>query len=151
MLLSAWKMNEYIPAFLVKHLSQRISLQDRVVVVLGYTFKQDTDDTRDSLAPKLVRYLERSLPAEIRVSDHHLADPIPDAGNGIIKNWPLAEALRGAECVFVATNHTGYRAALRTLPPHVWIADLWNVGGADQVFYPAGALTEGASKPIMTA
>lgn len=151
MLLSAWKMNEYIPAFLVKHLGQRISLRDRVVAVLGYTFKQDTDDTRDSLAPKLVRYLERSLPAEIRVTDHHLADPIPDAGNGVIKNWPLEEALRGADCVFVATNHTGYREALRALPPDVWIADLWNVGGADQVFYAARALTEGTSKPIMTA
>jgi hypothetical protein len=85
------------------------------------------------------------------VTDHHLADPIPDAGNGIIKNWPLAEALRGADCVFVATNHTGYREALRALPPDVWIADLWNVGGADQVFYAARALTEGTSKPIMTA
>jgi len=143
MLLSAWKMNEYIPAFLVKHLGQRIALHDRRVAVLGYTFKQDTDDTRDSLAPKLVRYLERELPLEVRVSDHHLSNPICEAGADPIHNWPLVEALVGVDCVFVATNHTGYGEALRALAfvaPEVWIADLWNVGGADQVFYQAGAL-----------
>lgn len=147
MLLSAWKMNEYIPSFLVKHLGQRTPLHERVVAVLGYTFKKDTDDTRDSLAPKLVRYIERELPADIRVSDHHLGDPIADAGNGTLKNWPVDEALTGVDCVFVATNHTGYRAALRRLAeraPAAWVADIWNVGGADQVFYQAGALLDGA-------
>lgn len=143
MLLSAWKMNEYIPSFLVKHLMQRTPLHDRVVAVLGYTFKKDTDDTRDSLAPKLVRYIERELPADIRVSEHHLGDPIADAGNGTVKNWPVDAALTGVDCVFVATNHTGYQAALKRLAqraPDVWVADIWNVGGADQVFYQAGAL-----------
>ena len=57
LLLSAWKMNEYIPAFLVQHLKQRTEITDKVVTVLGYSFKKDTDDVRDSLAPKLVRYL----------------------------------------------------------------------------------------------
>ncbi|MEZ4462960.1 MAG: nucleotide sugar dehydrogenase [bacterium] len=143
MLLSAWKMNEYIPAFLVKHLGQRVALHDRRVAVLGYTFKQDTDDTRDSLAPKLVRYLERALPLEIRVTDHHLPDPIPDAGNGELRNWDLVDALTDVDCVFVATNHTAYRPALQALAlvsPETWVADLWNVSGADQVFFQAGAL-----------
>ena len=148
MLLSAWKMNEYIPSFLVKHLMQRAPIHDRVVAVLGYTFKKDTDDTRDSLAPKLVRYVERELPTEVRISDHHLNDPINDAGNGpaqdrAVRNWDVDEALTGVDCVFVATNHTGYRDALRRLAersPDVWVADIWNVGGADQVFYQAGAL-----------
>jgi UDP-N-acetyl-D-mannosaminuronic acid dehydrogenase len=143
MLLSAWKMNEYIPSFLVKHLMQRAPLHDRVVAVLGYTFKKDTDDTRDSLAPKLVRYIERELPAEVRISDHHLGDPIGDAGNGILKNWPADAALAGADCVFVATNHTGYREALLALAktrPDAWVADIWNVGGANKIFYQAGAL-----------
>lgn len=143
MLLSAWKMNEYIPAFLVQHLRQRTPIHDRRVVMLGYSFKQDTDDTRDSLAPKLYRYIERELPRELRVSDHHLPNPIPDAGNGEVPNWPVDEALAGADCVFVATNHSGYDRVLRRLAernPEAWVADIWNVGGADQVFYRAGAL-----------
>lgn len=145
MLLSAWKMNEYIPAFLVKHLMQRTGLHDQRVAVLGYTFKKDTDDTRDSLAPKLVRYIHRELPMEIRVTDHHLTDPIPDAGNGVIQNWSVDAALTDVDCVFVATNHSGYQEALRGLAdrhPEAWVADIWNVGGADQIFYQAKALLE---------
>lgn len=62
LLLSAWKMNEYIPAFLVQHLRQRTPLHDKRVALLGYSFKADTDDVRDSLAPKLYRYVDRETP-----------------------------------------------------------------------------------------
>jgi UDP-N-acetyl-D-mannosaminuronic acid dehydrogenase len=143
MLLSAWKMNEYIPNFLVKHLGQRTELHDRTVAVLGFTFKKDTDDTRDSLAPKLYRYIQRELPTVVRVTDHHLPPLIEDAQTGPVRNWPVDQALEGADCVFVATNHTGYDAALRRLAeqrPGAWVADLWNVGGIDKVFYRAGEL-----------
>ncbi|MEE2786484.1 MAG: nucleotide sugar dehydrogenase [Myxococcota bacterium] len=146
MLLAAWKMNEYIPAFLVEHLKQRSEIHDRIIVVLGYTFKKDTDDTRDSLAPKLVRYIERELPQEIRVSDHHLPDPIPDPGLTEHRNWTVETAFVGADCVFVATNHTGYHDALvhlATASPDTWVVDIWNVGGADRIFYQAGLLADG--------
>ena len=143
LLLSAWKMNEYIPAFLVKHLEQRTTLHDQRVAVLGYTFKRDTDDTRDSLAPKLIRYIERSLPIEVRVSDYHLPDPIPDAGNGDLVNWNAELALTDVDCVFVATNHSGYESTLGRLAirhPEAWVVDIWNVGGADKIFYRAAEL-----------
>jgi UDP-N-acetyl-D-mannosaminuronic acid dehydrogenase len=144
LLLSAWKMNEYIPAFLVQHLRQRTSLQDRRVAMLGYSFKADTDDVRDSLAPKLYRYLERETPLEIRVSDGNLPDPTPaESGTAPLRNWPLDEALAEVDCVFVATNHREYGPALQRLAltrPHAWVADIWNVGGIDQIFYQAGAL-----------
>ncbi len=141
MLLAAWKMNEFIPTFLVQHLKKRTQLHDRRVAVLGYTFKMDTDDTRDSLAPKLVRYIDRELPTEIRISDHNLKDPIP-VGEGI-RNWSADDACDGVDCVFVATNHTGYDRTLRNLAeraPDTWVVDIWNVGGADRIFYQAGAL-----------
>jgi UDP-N-acetyl-D-mannosaminuronic acid dehydrogenase len=143
MLLSAWKMNEYIPCFLVDHLLKRTQIHDRRVVLLGYSFKADTDDIRDSLAPKLHRYIHRQLPLEVRVSDDHLPNPIPDPANGAVRNWPIDEALAGAECVFVATNHSSYGEALRQLArrhPEAWVADIWNCGGIDQIFYQAGAL-----------
>jgi hypothetical protein len=78
----------------------------------------------------------------VRVSDHHLGDPIPDSDG--LKNWPLEDALAGADCVFVAMNHSAYRDALRRLArarPSAWVSDLWNMGGIDQIFYQAGALT----------
>jgi UDP-N-acetyl-D-mannosaminuronic acid dehydrogenase len=144
LLLSAWKMNEYIPAFLVQHLQQRTPIHDRRVAMLGYSFKADTDDVRDSLAPKLYRYIDRETPLEIRVSDGYLPDPVPaESGTGPLRNWPLEDALAEADCVFVATNHSQYAAALRTLAerrPECWVADIWNVGGIDQIFYQAGAL-----------
>ena len=144
MLLSAWKMNEFTPAMLVEQLMQRTKIHDNKVAVLGFTFKQDTDDIRDSLVPKLCRYIQRQLPMELRVTDHHLPDPIlqPSAAEPI-KNWAVSDALDGIDCVFVATNHTGYKDVLIELGkkhPEAWVADIWNVGGTDQIYYQAGIL-----------
>ena len=147
MLLSAWKMNEYIPAFLVQHLLQRTEIHDKKVAIMGYSFKKDTDDTRDSLAPKLHRYIEREIPADIAVTDHNLPDVIEEPGQAPVDNHAVGDALDGAECVFVATNHTGYREALHDLAataPDAWVADIWNVGEIDQVFYQAKELLEAA-------
>jgi UDP-N-acetyl-D-mannosaminuronic acid dehydrogenase len=144
MMLSAWKMNEYTPAMLVDHLMKRTVIHDRSVAVLGFSFKADTDDIRDSLVPKLYRYIERQLPSEIRVSDHNLSDPIDEpSAYKPLKNWPVTKALEGIDCVFVATNHTGYADVLKDLgrtQPEAWVADIWNVGGIDQIFYQAGDL-----------
>jgi UDP-N-acetyl-D-mannosaminuronic acid dehydrogenase len=145
LLLAAWKMNEFIPTFLVSHLKQRTALHDRQVAVLGYTFKRDTDDVRDSLVPKLIRYIEREMPSEIRVSDHHLSERIPTSIAQSVKNWAANDACSGADCVFVATNHTGYDDVLAQVAqsaPETWIIDIWNVGRADKIFYQASALLD---------
>jgi UDP-N-acetyl-D-mannosaminuronic acid dehydrogenase len=145
MFLTAWKLNEYVPNFLVENLSQRAELHNKVVAILGFSFKADTDDVRDSLVPKLWRYVHRQLPLEIRVSDHNLRDPVPEPSIGTQRNWPADEAIAGVDVVFVATNHTGYAEVLEKLAaenPDTWVADIWNVGGIDQVFYQAGQLVE---------
>jgi UDP-N-acetyl-D-mannosaminuronic acid dehydrogenase len=143
MLLSAWKSNEFMPAFLVEKLLKRTDIHGKIIAILGFTFKADTDDLRDSLAPKLWRYVHRQLPAEIRVSEHHVGDPIPEPSVGSPRNWPLEEVLEDIDIVFVATNHSEYRSCLIELgkrSPMVWIADIWNVGGIDRIFYQAGQL-----------
>jgi UDP-N-acetyl-D-mannosaminuronic acid dehydrogenase len=143
LLMSAWKMNEYMPMFLVQHMKQRAPLFERCVAVLGYTFKADSDDTRDSLVPKLLRYIERELPSEIRVSDHHLADPIADTAYGTARNWSAPAAVESADFVFVGTNHAGYHDVLREIAsrrPDAWVGDLWNVGKIGKVFYQAREL-----------
>ncbi len=149
LLLSAWKMNEYMPAFLVRHMVERTDLYQKHVAILGYTFKGNTDDMRDSLAPKLRRYLARELPCEIRVSDHHLPDPLYDEQGECLRNWPAADAVVGTDCIFVATNHDGYDKILKKVAvenPAVWVADIWNMGRIDKIFYRAGDLVRRAEE-----
>ena len=143
MLLSAWKMNEFIPAFLVTHLKKRFDIHDRNVAVLGYTFKMDTDDTRDSLAPKLVRYIERELPRRVRLSEHHLPMPSFEDAGRTFQNHSVEEAFENVDCVFVATNHSAYNGVLKQLcklRPEAWVVDIWNLSGVDRIFYQAGLI-----------
>jgi UDP-N-acetyl-D-mannosaminuronic acid dehydrogenase len=141
MLLAVSRVNESVPLFLVRGLSRRIgSLDGRRVCVLGLAFKADTDDERDSLSHKLVRLLEREL-AEVTVHDPLVATATPS----------LAEALRGADAVVVATNHSAFRtpealAAIATeAGEHCLIADPWDCWGSGQLFAYAGELLGAAT------
>ena len=140
-LLAAWKMNEYTPAMLVSQLSKRIKLHNKRVTILGYTFKADTDDIRDSLVPKLYRYINRELPMEIRISEKNLSNPIEDdIYNITIRNWSERDALSNSDAVFIATDHSGYTEIIKEFAiknQEVWIADIWNVGKANKIFYKA--------------
>src|SRR6202042_1939582 len=92
------RVNEGMPLFLGEGIKRRIgALGSRKVAVLGLTFKRDTDDERDSLSPKLIRLLEREL-ADVAVCDPHAATP----------TQPLQDAVRDADVVIVATNHSQF-------------------------------------------
>ncbi len=132
MLLAVSRVNESVPNFLVTGLKRRIdggSLRDRKVAVLGLAFKKDTDDERDSLAHKLVRLLEREL-ADVAVHDPHVASP----------TQPLEAALRDADVVIVAANHSEFSApataqAIAALAADgALVVDPWNCLGSGQVF-----------------
>jgi UDP-N-acetyl-D-mannosaminuronic acid dehydrogenase len=141
LLLSAWKINEFMPNFLVQHIQRRVPVQGAQVAVLGYAFKKDTDDVRDSLAPKLVRYLRRENPAAIRLSDPHL-----DASIDGLENLTPQAAVADAQIIFLATNHSCFKEQLSRLAalaaPEAWVVDLWNMGGMGRIFYRASLLVE---------
>ncbi len=130
MLLAVSRVHEAVPLFLVEGVKRRVGeLRGRKVAVLGLTFKRDTDDERDSLAPKLIRLLEREL-ADVAVCDPHAPSP----------TQPLADAVDEADVVIVATNHSAFERpeTLETIATRAsadcLLVDPWNALGADQVF-----------------
>ena len=107
------------------------------MAVLGLTFKRDSDDLRDSLAPKLVRLLERELAAVVAHDPH-----------APVATESLDEALHGADAVVVATNHSEF-ADPRTLTAlaertrgDCLVVDPWNAFGGAQVFASASETVE---------
>jgi len=133
LLLSAWKINEHMPFHLVEALTRYVPLYDKKVAVLGYTFKKNSDDTRDSLVPKLVRYIERHVPKSITLCepnlDRSVIDGYPNAG--------LEECLADADVVFVAMNHDHfvYHNALLKIQKAAWVVDIWNALGQNQFIF----------------
>jgi UDP-N-acetyl-D-mannosaminuronic acid dehydrogenase len=133
MLMSVSRVNESIPYFLVEGMKRRLgSLRGRRVAVLGLTFKRDSDDLRDSLAPKLIRLLERELAAVVAHDPH-----------APVATESLDDAVTGAEAVVVATNHSEF-ADSRTLAAltertggDCLVVDPWNALGGAQVFSSA--------------
>jgi UDP-N-acetyl-D-mannosaminuronic acid dehydrogenase len=132
MLLAVSRVNESVPHFLVQGMKRRVpdgSLNGRRVAVLGLAFKRDTDDERDSLAHKLVRLLEREL-ADVAVHDPHVPTP----------TQPLEEALRDADVVVVAANHSVFATPATTqaiaalAAREALVVDPWNCLGSGQVF-----------------
>jgi len=130
MLLAVSRVHETVPLFVVKGLKSRLggSLRDLKVAVLGLSFKRDSDDTRDSLAYKLVRMLEREL-AHVARHDPHVPG----------ESEPLESVLEGADAVVVATNHSEFEDLLERLPEGTLLVDPWNVTRAGSVFELAHA------------
>jgi UDP-N-acetyl-D-mannosaminuronic acid dehydrogenase len=130
MLLAVSRVNEGVPLFLVEGVKRRIGpLANRKFAVLGYTFKRDTDDERDSLSPKLIRLLEREL-ADVAVCDPLAPTP----------TQPLEDAVRDADVVIVATNHSVFETpetleTIQTLAGgDCLLVAPWNALGTGQVF-----------------
>lgn len=139
MLLAVSRVHESVPLFLVDGLKRRLgadTLRERKVAVLGLAFKRDTDDERDSLSFKLIRLLEREL-ADVVAHDPVVASPTA----------ALADAVRDADAVVVATNHSvfsepGTLAAIESLArPDCIVVDPWNALGAAQVFAYANEMS----------
>jgi UDP-N-acetyl-D-mannosaminuronic acid dehydrogenase len=144
MLLAVSRVNESVPLFLVEGIKRRIgALSNRKVAVLGLTFKRDTDDERDSLAPKLIRLLEREL-ADVAVCDPHAPSP----------TQPLDQAVQDADVVIVATNHSEFEGpAVRSeivsrATPDALLVDPWNALGSGQVFLFAAESEALSERPV---
>jgi UDP-N-acetyl-D-mannosaminuronic acid dehydrogenase len=141
-----WRVNESLPKYLVDYARGRCgSLLGKRVAVLGYTFKTDADDVRDSLAPKLIRYLQREGPARIVVTDPFITPADVELVEGLEFTPDLDAALAGADVVFIAANHSAYsrqRQKIIDAARHgrARVVDISNVCGQGQVCFDGQSL-----------
>jgi UDP-N-acetyl-D-mannosaminuronic acid dehydrogenase len=103
-------VNDRMPGHVVDLACEALGgdLSGATVAVLGVAFKGGTDDTRNSPAIPVVEGL-REAGATVRVTDSYVpAEKVEE----LLGTTPqrLPEALSGADCVVVVTDHEAYRA-----------------------------------------
>jgi UDP-N-acetyl-D-mannosaminuronic acid dehydrogenase len=134
LLLSAWKVNEFMPFHLTQIAQKNAPLNGSNIAVLGYTFKANSDDSRDSLVPKLMRYLERYVPKSIKVHEPNLKEQ----QLGGHPNVQLADCLKEADFVFIAMNHDeykNYKNIMKMINNETVIIDIWNCLGTNKISF----------------
>jgi len=138
--LAAWRINESLPKVLVTHIQEKVSLYDKKVAVLGFTFKKDSDDTRDSLIPKLIRYLLRHVPDEIAISEPNL--PVGenlDCGYIKIINQEPEACIKNADVVLLAYDHSvfaeNWNRLENLIKPGTLIVDIWNMTKKGKMYW----------------
>lgn len=121
--LTAWKINEYMPMYICETINEKISIKNKNIGILGYTFKKDSDDTRDSLVEKLTRYIERYVPNEIIFNEPNLK--LKRINNYL--NTSISNIIKNADIIIIAVNHKQYtKSLLKRFKKDIWIVDLWN-------------------------
>jgi UDP-N-acetyl-D-mannosaminuronic acid dehydrogenase len=128
-ILTAWKLNEGVPAHVVRRLKDRLQRRGERLVgarvcVLGLGFKAESDDTRMSPAVRIIDLL-RAAGADVVVSDpfHESAD--------------LESAVQGAAAIVLATNHKAFRGVpmmeqVLNADPRPILVDCWREWDEDQ-------------------
>lgn len=137
---TSWKINESIPLFLIKKVRERAKIQGKKAVILGLAFKAEIDDIRESLAFKVKKALERER-AKVFLHDPY----VPGYQND------LDETLKGADLIFLATNHNFYKkmdiAKVRKLvSKNCVVCDVWNIFKTNKIIFTIKSLETHMSK-----
>jgi UDP-N-acetyl-D-mannosaminuronic acid dehydrogenase len=144
-LIEAWRINESMPRFLVEQLKlRRTSLSTLRIGVLGYTFKKDADDVRDSLAVKLLRYLQRETPSALMVHDPYVGAPDIEPLHGLAYEADLGRVVGDSDVILIATNHSLYTSSREQIleaaaQRRAIIVDLWNCLNTGRVWMDFGS------------
>ena len=134
LLLQAYKINEFLPKLCVDQ--SKAHIKGNIVGVLGYTFKKDTDDTRDTLVLKLLSYISRNTPKELKISDCFLpiGNYIDDMNlNYTFNNISTSELIKQSDIIYIATNHSDYYKINKNLFIGKVVIDPWRILGGSLV------------------
>ena len=96
---SAKSINENLPIFIIKKLSEKYDLRKKIVGILGLSFKAENDDIRDSLSIKLLKHL-KSKKIKTLQSDEYYKDK-----NNIDKNL----LVKKSDIIIISTPHRTYK------------------------------------------
>lgn len=129
------EVNEQMPDHFVDLVKQGVDdFKEATVAVLGYAFKSETDDTRNTPAkPVIESLLERNV--DVQVTDPYVSGKTVEEELGI-EPVRLVDALDGTDVVAIVTGHAPYRElSPESLTEYVGCEDFTVVDGR-HVFEP---------------
>ena len=112
---SAMTVNEGLPLYMVKKLSEKYNLSKKTVGVLGLSFKAENDDIRDSLSIKLLKFL-KSKKIKTLQSDEYYKDKQNINKNILIKK---------SDIIIVGTPHKAYKKL--KIKRNKILIDIWGI------------------------
>ena len=113
----AMEINEGLPKFIIKKLSEKYNLKNKTVGVLGLSFKAENDDIRDSLSIKLLQNL-KSKKIKTLQSDEYYKDKQNIDKNILVKK---------SDIIIIATPHKAYKNL--KISKKKEIVDIWGLVG----------------------
>ncbi len=109
---AAMNVNENLPIHLLQNIK---NFKKKKIGILGISFKAGTDDIRDSLSIKLIKYLKK------KNIKYFFNDPLVKIKN----NLKISEVIKKSDLVIIATPHNQYKKI--KIPKKKILIDVWNI------------------------
>ncbi len=93
------QVNEEMPEYIFRMLKMKYNLKKKTVGILGYTFKKNVDDIRDSLALKLEKILIKKKIRVIKSDDFH-----KEKGD-----LPCVKLIEKSDIIIIGSPHDKYK------------------------------------------
>jgi UDP-N-acetyl-D-mannosaminuronic acid dehydrogenase len=97
-------------------------IKDESIGILGYTFKANSDDTRDSIVPNIIRYFENRFYKKIMIHDSNVN--IEDVPEEHCKYFKSFDEVKKADVLIIAVNHDEYKNHIYS---NEVVFDIWNI------------------------
>jgi len=105
---TAREVNDFMPVRMAQLVEEAMReagrrIRNSRIAVLGFAYRENTDDARNSPAIPLIRELRR------RGADVAIHDPFAKSLRGFTVTRDLKTAVKGADCIALVTAHDAYR------------------------------------------